>query len=187
MTVSLSMARWTQKPNLMQKSTSLQSVYEHARPALDMSYSKDNLMQGIETPTRQVRTRIFFTSESHVHAMRNLFRFGTTWDGRPILNSAAREILSATTELDFLTHFVIKVFERPGDPERPFRVEVHFSAGSNESPMDYDSVPAPLSSPALVPTSPQSVRHHPPAQHFPPLLCNPLALSGPAPSIGHPR
>ena len=37
----------------------------------------DSLLQGLQTPERQVRTRIYITSESHVHSLLNLLRFAT--------------------------------------------------------------------------------------------------------------
>jgi hypothetical protein len=46
--------------------------------ALDPSYSHDSLLQWITSAHRQVRTRIYFMSESHVHALRNVLRFGET-------------------------------------------------------------------------------------------------------------
>ena len=107
------------------------------RHKLDTSYhtAGDSLMQGLLTPERQVRTRIYMTSESHVHALLNLLRFGTTRDGRPVLPAEARTILDDAPELNFLTHFIFKVFERKGDGA--LRVEVRFSAGANENPMDF--------------------------------------------------
>jgi hypothetical protein len=47
----------------------------------------------------------------------------------------AREILDAAPELNFLSHFIFKVFERTRD--NALRVEVRFSAGANENPMDF--------------------------------------------------
>lgn len=82
---------------------------KEATRELDNTYSQDSLMQGIETPDRQVRTRIFFTSESHVHALLNVLRLGTTRDGQPLLDPEALAALGSTAELNFLTHYVFKV------------------------------------------------------------------------------
>jgi hypothetical protein len=43
--------------------------------------------------------------------------------------------LSQAAELNFLSHFVFKVFERRSDGK--LGVEIRFSAGANESPMDF--------------------------------------------------
>ena len=104
---------------------------------LDTSYhtAGDSLMQGLLTPDRQVRTRIFVTSESHVHALLNVLRYATTRDGSPLLPEEARKHLDAAPELNFLTHFIFKVFERRSDGA--LRVQVQFSAGANENPMDF--------------------------------------------------
>ena len=104
---------------------------------LDTSYhtAGDSLMQGLLTPDRQVRTRIYVTSESHVHALLNTLRFGTTRDGQYVLPEEARDYLDDAPELNFLTHFIFKVFERRSDGA--LRVEVRFSAGANENPMDF--------------------------------------------------
>jgi hypothetical protein len=41
----------------------------------------------------QVRTRIYMTSESHIHAMLNLLRFATTRTGEPLLSPEAAQQL----------------------------------------------------------------------------------------------
>jgi inositol hexakisphosphate/diphosphoinositol-pentakisphosphate kinase len=41
------------------------------------SYSK-----GIQTPSRHVRTRLYFTSESYVHSLLNAIRYGGLLDVR---------------------------------------------------------------------------------------------------------
>eukprot|EP01043_Picozoa_sp_COSAG02_P088737 COSAG02_NODE_25810_length_648_cov_1.222222_1_plen_163_part_10 len=84
---------------------------------LDTSYhtAGDSLMKGLQTPDRQVRTRIFVTSESHVHALLNRLRYGTTRNGSPLLPEEARAHLDDAPELNFLTHFIFKVFERRSD------------------------------------------------------------------------
>ncbi len=104
---------------------------------LDTSYhtAGDSLMQGMLTPDRQVRTRIFVTSESHVHALLNRLRYGITRDGSQLLPEEARAHLDDAPELNFLTHFIFKVFERRSDGA--LRVQVQFSAGANENPMDF--------------------------------------------------
>lgn len=62
----------------------------------------------IKSPTRHVRTRLYFTSESHVHSLLNSLRHWTD-----CLDPEASDILGSITELDYLTHIVFRVYERP--------------------------------------------------------------------------
>lgn len=103
--------------------------------------------QNIKTPDRQVRTRLYFTSESHMHSLLNVLRFSNIRHSEEWNNSMAK--LSATSELDYLTHIVFRLYERfdvdPGNPER-FRIELLFSPGAvkiTEAPTDTHVAPVP--------------------------------------------
>lgn len=64
----------------------------------------------INSPLRHVRTRIYFTSESHIHALLNLLRH-TTHEGSRLVSGSAAEMLDATTECDYLTQIVLRLYE----------------------------------------------------------------------------
>jgi Histidine phosphatase superfamily (branch 2) len=92
----------------------------------------------INTMGRRIRTRLYFTSESHLHTVLNVLRF-TNSDGKPILSKAGMDIINSTPELCYLTHIVMRVFDdsRPemqDDPKR-FRVEILFSPGATATPV----------------------------------------------------
>ena len=94
----------------------------------------------IKSVNRHVRTRLYFTSESHVHSILNALRFvGNDLPGGSFLTDAAKNILSGVPELDYLTHIVFRMYENfkvpPGTPDR-FRIEVLFSPGCSTSPYD---------------------------------------------------
>ena len=100
-----------------------------------MDYSAD---LPINTMGRRIRTRLYFTSESHLHTVLNLLRFG----GRPILSQNGIDIINGTPELCYLTQIVMRVFEdsRPEMRENPnrFRVEILFSPGATATPFHLD-------------------------------------------------
>ena len=128
--------RWAKKEPEDEKDDEMESMEgQRAATRLDTSYGLDSLLQGLQTPDRQVRTRIYMTSESHIHALHNLLRFAKKRDGTPLMTKRGIRALDDAPELNFLSHFVFKVFERRKDGF--LRVEVRFSAGANESPMDF--------------------------------------------------
>ncbi|KAL6765050.1 histidine phosphatase superfamily-domain-containing protein [Haematococcus lacustris] len=116
----------------------------------------------INSPLRHVRTRIYFTSESHIHSLINVLRYchlhglatssGQTaagsdssssgpapHPGAPLLPPSACTALDGCQELDYLTHLVLRLYENKtvpfGAPER-FRVEMLFSPGANYDPFE---------------------------------------------------
>ncbi|XP_065147923.1 inositol hexakisphosphate and diphosphoinositol-pentakisphosphate kinase 1 isoform X3 [Paramisgurnus dabryanus] len=108
--------------------------------------------RGVMSPGRHVRTRLYFTSESHVHSLLNIFRYGGLLDE---LNDEqwkqAMDYLSAVTELNYMTQIVIMLYEDnnkdPSSEER-FHVELHFSPGvkgckdEDNAPMGFGFRPA---------------------------------------------
>jgi len=95
--------------------------------------------QDINSPLRHVRTRIYFTSESHMHSLINVLRYchlGVDGDSG-LLSSDGQEILKQVPELDYMTHIVFRMFESKtlplSDPRR-FRVEILFSPGAAYDP-----------------------------------------------------
>jgi hypothetical protein len=122
---------------------------------LDTSHG-DNL--DVKSLGRHVRTRLYFTSETHLHTLLNVLRLGhMKFDGFPneydnedlnaVIDDEGEKSISEEGELCYLTHIVIRVFEKLGmkqnDPAR-FRVELSFSPGANREPISmknykYDS------------------------------------------------
>ncbi|XP_026837627.1 inositol hexakisphosphate and diphosphoinositol-pentakisphosphate kinase isoform X15 [Drosophila erecta] len=90
---------------------------------------------GVASPQRHVRTRLYFTSESHVHSLLTVLRYGG------LLNVVtdeqwrrAMDYISMVSELNYMSQIVIMLYEDPTkDPtsEERFHVELHFSPGVN--------------------------------------------------------
>ncbi|XP_058442878.1 inositol hexakisphosphate and diphosphoinositol-pentakisphosphate kinase isoform X4 [Malaya genurostris] len=90
---------------------------------------------GVSSPGRHVRTRLYFTSESHVHSLLTVLRHGGLLN---ILTDEqwrrAMEYVSMVSELNYMSQIVIMLYEDPTkDPcsEERFHVELHFSPGVN--------------------------------------------------------
>lgn len=90
---------------------------------------------GVSSPGRHVRTRLYFTSESHVHSLLTVLRYGGLLD---IMNDEqwrrAMEYVSMVSELNYMSQIVVMLYEDPTkDPcsEERFHVELHFSPGVN--------------------------------------------------------
>ncbi|XP_072290763.1 inositol hexakisphosphate and diphosphoinositol-pentakisphosphate kinase 1-like isoform X6 [Eucyclogobius newberryi] len=107
--------------------------------------------RGVMSPGRHVRTRLYFTSESHVHSLLNMFRYGGLLDEEQDAQwKQAMEYLSAVPELNYMTQIVIMLYEdnnkEPTSEER-FHVELHFSPGvrgceSESAPQGFGFRPA---------------------------------------------
>uniref|UniRef100_A0A7S4GK18 Inositol hexakisphosphate and diphosphoinositol-pentakisphosphate kinase n=1 Tax=Eutreptiella gymnastica TaxID=73025 RepID=A0A7S4GK18_9EUGL len=102
---------------------------------------------GILHPMRHVRTRIYFTSESHLHAIANVLRYAHL--DRPDLDPDTvmvgpdgRQALKEMPELDYLSSVVLRLWEDmslPTDDPARFRVEAMLSPGTlyNEPQPDH--------------------------------------------------
>ncbi|XP_046889305.1 inositol hexakisphosphate and diphosphoinositol-pentakisphosphate kinase 2-like isoform X13 [Hypomesus transpacificus] len=89
--------------------------------------------RGVMSPGRHVRTRLYFTSESHVHSLLSIFRYGGLLDEvKDQQWKQALDYLGAVSELNYMTQIVIMLYEDnnkdPSSEER-FHVELHFSPG----------------------------------------------------------
>ncbi|XP_053128434.1 inositol hexakisphosphate and diphosphoinositol-pentakisphosphate kinase 1 isoform X2 [Hemicordylus capensis] len=89
--------------------------------------------RGVLSPGRHVRTRLYFTSESHVHSLLSIFRYGGLLDeSKDPQWRRAMDYLGAISELNYMTQIVIMLYEDnnkdPSSEER-FHVELHFSPG----------------------------------------------------------
>ncbi|KAL6461445.1 hypothetical protein MHYP_G00295890 [Metynnis hypsauchen] len=107
--------------------------------------------RGVLSPGRHVRTRLYFTSESHVHSLLSIFRYGGLLDEEKDQQwKRAMDYLSAVSELNYMTQLVIMLYEDnnkdPSSEER-FHVELHFSPGvkvceEENAPMGFGFRPA---------------------------------------------
>lgn len=109
------------------------------RYLINMEYSLD---LPINTMGRRIRTRLYFTSESHLHTVLNVLRFAKCHDGcKSLLSEQGMKIINGTPELCYLTQIVMRVFEDSrrdiNDPRR-FRVELLFSPGATATPFHMD-------------------------------------------------
>lgn len=117
---------------------------------LHPQYAKDKY---VKSTHRSVRTRLYFTSESHIYTLLNVLRFSAeyTKDRKQSsdqvvapspITPEGEKWLSGIEELGYMTHIVIRLFERfeydEKDPRR-FRAEMLLSAGCVSDP--YAEVP----------------------------------------------
>lgn len=107
---------------------------------LNPTYAKNK--HEIKSTHRSVRTRLYFTSESHLHTLLNVLRYGR--EDCPVkspVGEEARKWVEDFPELCYMTHFVLRVFERfqyaPDDPQR-FRLEISLSPGADQDPLTAD-------------------------------------------------
>jgi inositol hexakisphosphate/diphosphoinositol-pentakisphosphate kinase len=98
---------------------------------LDDSHAEDLQINSLQ---RCVRTRLYFTSESHIHTILNVFHY-------PPLNSIfsiskeGLEILDSITNISYLSQIVIRLFEDRAEPQK-YICELSFSSGTSEDPMN---------------------------------------------------
>ncbi|XP_055304474.1 inositol hexakisphosphate and diphosphoinositol-pentakisphosphate kinase isoform X4 [Sitodiplosis mosellana] len=90
---------------------------------------------GVTSPGRHVRTRLYFTSESHIHSLLTVLRSGGLVD---VMTDEqwrrAMEYISIVSELNYMSQIVIMLYEDPTKnvlSEERFHVELHFSPGVN--------------------------------------------------------
>ncbi|KAF9606267.1 hypothetical protein IFM89_024088 [Coptis chinensis] len=97
----------------------------------------------VRTPERHVRTRLYFTSESHIHSLMNVLRYCNLDESQQgedsLICHSAMERLSKTRELDYMSYIVLRMFENTEvaleDPKR-YRIEMTFSRGADLSPLE---------------------------------------------------
>lgn len=89
---------------------------------------------GVSSPGRHVRTRLYFTSESHLHSLLTVLRFGELLPLSDMQWNRAMQYVSMVSELNYMSQIVVMLYEDPTkDPtsEERFHVELHFSPGVN--------------------------------------------------------
>ncbi|CAH8568541.1 unnamed protein product [Schistosoma turkestanicum] len=94
----------------------------------------DCYSKGVASPERFVRSRLYFTSESHIHSLLTCLRYGELAD---IVTDEqwrrAMDYVSSISEINYLAQIVIMIYEDPTvEPktEKRFHVELHFSPGA---------------------------------------------------------
>ncbi|XP_023637665.1 inositol hexakisphosphate and diphosphoinositol-pentakisphosphate kinase VIP2 isoform X3 [Capsella rubella] len=106
-------------------------------------YRLDPKYANVMTPERHVRTRLYFTSESHIHSLMNVLRYCNLDESlqgeESLVCQSALERLCKTKELDYMSYVVLRLFENTEisleDPKR-FRIELTFSRGADLSPLE---------------------------------------------------
>ncbi|KAJ6766292.1 DIPHOSPHOINOSITOL PENTAKISPHOSPHATE KINASE [Salix purpurea] len=109
----------------------------------ETKYRLDPKYANVRTPDRHVRTRLYFTSESHIHSLMNVLRYCNLDESlqgeESLVCHSALERLYKTKELDYMSNIVLRMFENTEvaleDPKR-FRIEMTFSRGADLSPLE---------------------------------------------------
>jgi len=89
---------------------------------------------------RHVRTRLYFTSESHIHTLMNLIRYGGLCHVDDKKWQRAMNFLAGVTEFNYMTQVVLMVYEdsresnekgetQAKDGVSRFHIELLFSPG----------------------------------------------------------
>lgn len=89
---------------------------------------------GVSSPGRHVRTRLYFTSESHVHSLLTVLRHGGLLPLTDQQWRRAMEYVSMVSELNYMSQIVVMLYEDPTKDvvsDERFHVELHFSPGVN--------------------------------------------------------
>ncbi|XP_030447187.1 inositol hexakisphosphate and diphosphoinositol-pentakisphosphate kinase VIP2-like isoform X2 [Syzygium oleosum] len=123
--------------------TSDKSIDQEDDDDKETKYRLDPKYANVKTPDRHVRTRLYFTSESHIHSMMNVLRYcnlDESLEGEEsLLSNSALQRLYRTKELDYMSYIVLRMFENIevdlDDPNR-FRIEMTFSRGADRSPLE---------------------------------------------------
>lgn len=109
----------------------------------ETKYRLDPKYANVKTPERHVRTRLYFTSESHIHSLINVLRYcnmdETLQGEESLVCDSALLRLFKTKELDYMSYIVLRMFENTElpleDPKR-CRIEMTFSRGADLSPLE---------------------------------------------------
>jgi len=107
------------------------------RYMINMDYSAD---LPINTLGRRIRTRLYFTSESHLHTLLNVLRFPDSSPGSSLspLSQQGKFLIADAPELCYLTQVTIRLFEdtkKDMNDSTRFRIEIMFSPGATATPI----------------------------------------------------
>ncbi|KAK3786902.1 hypothetical protein RRG08_017499 [Elysia crispata] len=113
---------------------------EESTTRLDSKYSK-----GVASPERFVRTRLYFTSESHIHSLLTMLRYGGLLDEESDGQwKQSMDFIGACAELNYMSQIVLMMFEDPAkdiESDERFHIELHFSPGAYTSCDEIGSEP----------------------------------------------
>lgn len=113
--------------------TLLNGMTQEQTYSLDRQYINKEEMGGEEYSQKKLRTRLYFTSESHIHGLINSLRYCDLQCMEGCLSDEGKKYLSECTENDYLTHIVLKLFENGSytldDPDR-YPIEIYYSPGA---------------------------------------------------------
>ncbi|KAF8766151.1 hypothetical protein HU200_007649 [Digitaria exilis] len=124
------------------------SIYNNNSVDLDDShketkYCLDPKYANVVEPERRVRTRLYFTSESHIHSLMNVLRYCNLDESlngeESLVCRSSLDRLFKTQELDYMSYIVLRMFENTEVPlEHPkrFRIEMTFSRGADISTLE---------------------------------------------------
>ncbi|KAK9665449.1 hypothetical protein RND81_14G112700 [Saponaria officinalis] len=109
----------------------------------ETEYRLDPKYANVKTPERHVKTRLYFTSESHIHSLMNVLRYCNLDESlqgeESLVSRTALERLFKTKELDYMSYLVLRMFENTEvalDDKERFRIELTFSRGADLSPLE---------------------------------------------------
>ncbi|GAB2268686.1 Inositol hexakisphosphate and diphosphoinositol-pentakisphosphate kinase vip2 [Dionaea muscipula] len=139
----------TRNEDMRRTSTSDKSIELEDDDDKETEYRLDPKYANVNTPERHVRTRLYFTSESHIHSLMNVLRYcnlDESLQGEDsLVCHGALERLFRTKELDYMSYVVLRMFENTEvaleDPKR-FRIEMTFSRGADLSPLENNDIDA---------------------------------------------
>ncbi|ONM07836.1 Phosphoglycerate mutase-like family protein [Zea mays] len=124
-------------------STSEKSLDQEDEDDRETKYRLDPKYANVRTPERHVRTRLYFTSESHIHSLMNVLRYCNLDESlqgeESLVCQSALDRLHRTRELDYMSNIVLRMFENievPLEDEKRFRIEMTFSRGADLSPLE---------------------------------------------------
>ncbi|KAI3894278.1 hypothetical protein MKX03_001825 [Papaver bracteatum] len=109
----------------------------------ETKYRLDPKYANVRTPDRHVRTRLYFTSESHIHSLMNVLRYCNLDESlqgeESLVSGSALERVFKTRELDYMSYVVLRMFENieiPLEDPKRYRIEMTFSRGADLSPLE---------------------------------------------------
>jgi hypothetical protein len=104
----------------------------------DMQYTLDHTHGDylrINSLSRNVRTRLYFTSESHLHTLLNVLRYPINNGENSIISAEGLKALDSITELSYLTQIVIRLYENKSSEPVSYRCELSFTPGATNDPL----------------------------------------------------